>query len=158
MVVSQFRGQEHIHNISYFSLFSPFRSFSLFSLINHTVFSYRYCKLLLYIRDVSVFYLFRHLTSTRADLARLGGEFGGKLRGQVHSIVLFQYASVTLAFQIVFNGGWSSMSLYIEKGLIFPCQTCQIYATKNVFECLYGTPLTCPIQKKDTFFRKVSLD
>ncbi len=39
-------------------------------------------------RDVSVFYLFRHLTSKRADLARLGGELGGKLRGQVHLIAL----------------------------------------------------------------------
>ncbi len=36
------------------------------------------------IRDVSLFYLFRHLASTKADFARLGGELGGKLRGQVH--------------------------------------------------------------------------
>ncbi len=28
---------------------------------------------------LSVFYLFRHLTSKRAELARLGGELGGKL-------------------------------------------------------------------------------
>ncbi len=34
-------------------------------------------------RDFSVFYLIRHLTSKRADLARLGGG-GGKLQGQVH--------------------------------------------------------------------------
>ncbi len=33
---------------------------------------------------ITVFYLFRHLISKRADLARLGGELGGKLRGQVH--------------------------------------------------------------------------
>ncbi len=33
-------------------------------------------------------------------------------------VVLSQYASITLPFQIVFNGGWSSMSLYIEKGLV----------------------------------------
>ncbi len=39
------------------------------------------------IRDVSVFYLFRHLTSKRADLARLGQELGGKLRGQLHLTV-----------------------------------------------------------------------
>ena len=38
-------------------------------------------------RDVSVFYLFRHLTSTRPDLTRLGRELGGKLRGQVHLTV-----------------------------------------------------------------------
>ena len=30
------------------------------------------------IRDVSLFYLFRHLTSTRADLARLWRELDGK--------------------------------------------------------------------------------
>ena len=34
------------------------------------------------------------------------------------SLVLSQYTSITLPFQIVFNGGWSSMSLYIEKGLL----------------------------------------
>ena len=34
------------------------------------------------------------------------------------TLVLSQYASITLPFQIVFNGGWSSMSLYIEKGLL----------------------------------------
>ncbi len=34
------------------------------------------------------------------------------------SLVLSQYASITLPFKIVFNGGWSSMSLYIEKGLL----------------------------------------
>ncbi len=33
-------------------------------------------------------------------------------------IVLSQYTSITLPFQIVFSGGWSSMSLYIEKGLM----------------------------------------
>ena len=38
-------------------------------------------------RDVSVFYLLRHLASTKADLARLGGKLGGKLRGQVHLTV-----------------------------------------------------------------------
>ncbi len=32
------------------------------------------------IRDVSVFYLFRHLASTKADLARLGGELGTTLK------------------------------------------------------------------------------
>ncbi len=32
-------------------------------------------------RDVSVFYLFRHLTSKRAELARLGGELGGFFLG-----------------------------------------------------------------------------
>ena len=35
------------------------------------------------------------------------------------SIVLSQYTSITLPFPIVFNGGWSSMSQYIEKGLIY---------------------------------------
>ncbi len=35
-------------------------------------------------------------------------------------LVLFQYASITLPFQTVFNGGWSSMSLYTEKGLLNP--------------------------------------
>ena len=40
------------------------------------------------VREVSVFYLFRHLTSKRADLARLGGELGGKLQGQVHLRIL----------------------------------------------------------------------
>ena len=33
-------------------------------------------------------------------------------------LVLSQYTSITLSFPIVFNGGWSSMSLYIEKGLL----------------------------------------
>ena len=33
-------------------------------------------------------------------------------------IVLSQYTSITLSFQIGFNGGWSSMSLYTEKGLM----------------------------------------
>ncbi len=35
-------------------------------------------------------------------------------------LVLSQYTSITLPFPIVFNGGWSSMSLYIEKGLLYP--------------------------------------
>ena len=34
------------------------------------------------------------------------------------TIVLSQYASITLPFQIVFNGRWPRMSLYIEKGLM----------------------------------------
>ena len=34
------------------------------------------------------------------------------------TIVLYQYTSITLPFPIVFNGGWSSMSLYNEKGLM----------------------------------------
>ena len=36
-------------------------------------------------------------------------------------LVLSQYATITLPFQTVFNDGWSSMSLYIEKGLL--CST-----------------------------------
>ncbi len=38
--------------------------------------------------------------------------------GQADALVLSQYTSITLPFPIVFNGGWSSMSLYIEKGLL----------------------------------------
>ncbi len=34
------------------------------------------------------------------------------------TLVLSQYTSITLPFQTVFNGGWSSMSLYNEKGLL----------------------------------------
>ncbi len=34
------------------------------------------------------------------------------------TIILSQYTSITLPFQIVFNDGWPSMSLYIEKGLM----------------------------------------
>ncbi len=34
-----------------------------------------------------------------------------------HTLVLSQYTSISLPFQTVFNGGWSSMSLYNEKGL-----------------------------------------
>ena len=37
-------------------------------------------------------------------------------------LVLSQYTSITLPFPIVFNGGWSSMSQYIEKGLLSPKQ------------------------------------
>ncbi len=35
------------------------------------------------------------------------------------ALVLSQYTSITLPFPILFNGGWSSMSLYIEKGLLY---------------------------------------
>ncbi len=36
----------------------------------------------------------------------------------LNPIVLSQYTSISLPFQTVFNGGWSSMSLYNEKGLM----------------------------------------
>ncbi len=35
-----------------------------------------------------------------------------------HVLVLSQYTSITLPFQIGLNGGWSSMSLHTEKGLL----------------------------------------
>ncbi len=38
--------------------------------------------------------------------------------GPNFKIVLSQYTSITLPIPIVLNGGWSSMSLYIEKGLM----------------------------------------
>ena len=34
------------------------------------------------------------------------------------TIVLSQYTTITSPFQTVFNGGWSSMCQYIEKGLM----------------------------------------
>ena len=46
----------------------------------------------------------------------LKSEFGARFRSK--SLVLSQYTSITLPFQIVFNSGWPSMSLYIEKGLL----------------------------------------
>ncbi len=57
-------------------------------------------------REVSVFYLFRHLTSKTADLARLGGELGGKLRGQVHLTVCRDI------WMVIFWGG--SLQIYLN--------------------------------------------
>ncbi len=56
--------------------------------------------------------------------------------GQWHTIVLSQYTSITLPFPIVFNDGWSSMSLYIEKGLlcVFPLCT-SMSGLVLVWEC-----------------------
>ncbi len=34
------------------------------------------------------------------------------------TIVLSQYTGISLPFQTVFNGGWSSLSLYNESGLM----------------------------------------
>ncbi len=45
---------------------------------------------------------------------------GGPATMYENPIVLAQYASITLPFQIVFDGGWSSMGLYIEKRLMIP--------------------------------------
>ena len=47
----------------------------------------------------------------------LNGPFGTWT--PIGSLGLSQYTSISLPFQTVFNGGWSSMSLYNEKGLFF---------------------------------------
>ena len=76
------------------------------------------------IRDVSVFYLFRHLTSKRADLARLGGELGGKLRGQVHLTVCRDI------WMVIFWGGSLQIYLKCHLRVIFLLAKC-IPSTKK---------------------------
>ncbi len=61
-----------------------------------------------------------HKTSLRAFISWIAGISLELICRMLcaYSIVLSQYTSITLPFQTVFNGGWSSMSLYNEKGLI----------------------------------------
>ncbi len=62
-------------------------------------------------------HLSRHHINPVRDPWGFRSEVSGGLDGQL-PIVFSQYTSITLSFQIVFNGGWPSMSLYIEKGLM----------------------------------------
>ncbi len=69
-------------------------------------------------REISVFYLFRHLTSTRADLARLGWELCGKLRGLLHLTVCWDIWMVIFwegSLQIYCHAVISSPTLSIKN-------------------------------------------
>ncbi len=57
-------------------------------------------------------------------------------------LVLSQYTSITLPFPIVFYGGWSSMSQYTEKGLLWFCRLAQLFKLAQLSATLPKNRLT----------------